>query len=108
MGDEVVWDWPRDFIDDPNESDSWGHTVGDTTWHNFHLKNLHSFLRLYIDTPRADLDDFSKEYCGLRDLLRAADKRRGRHANAILMFSTDSARARKVIHYRYGRKQREA
>ncbi len=108
MDGELIWDFPHEFADAPTDKNrtNSGIDVWQSTWHNFHLRSLHRFLRLYVDTPRDKLDEITDDYLGLRDLLLAADKRRGRHSAAILMFTTDSAKARKIIHHRFGRKDR--
>lgn len=105
MDGEVIWDFPREFANDPVPNGAWGHTIGDSQIYGYHIRDLYRFLKRYMDTPRAQLDDFEGDYCGLRDLLLSADKRRGRHINGILAFSTDSAKARKVFDYRVRKKK---
>ena len=108
MDGEVIWDFPYEFYSDEAPTNSWGNTISDTIFYGRHVVDLYRFLKRYMDTPRDQLDEFVGDYCGLRDLLLAADKRRGRHINGILAFTTNSAKARKVFHNRFGRKDRAA
>ena len=71
---EIVWDWPKDFI----EQDGW-------YFYN-EAKNLSQLLRVYIDTPVAEL--LSREYDDrfkLVPLLLVCDRRIGkRRLNKML------------------------
>jgi hypothetical protein len=106
-GEQVIWDFPREFADTPDPTGD-GRTYGDTRYHNWYLRDLYDFLKLYMATPRSELDQIKADFAGLRDVLLASDKRLGRHSGAILMFATNSRKAREIIYFRFGSKRGEA
>jgi hypothetical protein len=99
-----IWDFPYGFMEENYEGVPLKY---DMLW-NRPIVALYRFLRLYYDTPRDKLEDIQEDFFQLRDILLAADKRRGRFSNNVLAFRTNSGVARQIIHYRFGRKHREA
>ena len=73
LGKEVIWNFPRQFVTedfvypDREEYDSYS------------VRDLNELLRDYLDTPRDVLlqKEFLRDYFGLTNVLKAADRRLG-------------------------------
>ncbi len=82
---ETIWRWSAE------QADIWG------TDFLFH------YLKSYINTPKNALDDIVEDYHGLREILLACDRRRGKHALGAQLFTTNSSTVRKIILHRLGK-----
>ena len=98
VGDEIIWDYPRQFQDNllpgrrPPHHYPYGTDVGE-------ISNL---IEEYLDTPRDELFDkrFEDDHWGLVNILRAADRRFGARRLPALRRKLGSAAARKVLDQR--------
>ena len=67
----AIWDFPKHFVTFETRFPDGGDYL------SYSVSDLNSLLREYLDTPRDQLlsKEFSRDYFGLCDLLRAADRR---------------------------------
>ena len=65
---------------------------------------ISNIIQEYIETPKEELFGyhFKKDYFGLIDILKAADRRIGKGKLLALRKKTQSESARKVIEARFG------
>ena len=115
LNDDRIWSFPDDFRGQGQDVHKWD------IHYDFHLDLLYDYMKSYLDTPRIEIEDFPSKpfewsrsyyvgkkvdktgnFCGLRDILKAADKRLGKKRIDVLLFSTSSDTARKIILYRLG------
>jgi hypothetical protein len=95
LNKETIWDYPHDFknqavFDHHSFLDG---TCGggslllrDTYPYGSETSTISGLIREYIDTPRAELliKSFEKDWWGLTDILRAADRRIGKQRLPVL------------------------
>lgn len=73
LGKEVIWNFPQDFVTRnfvyPNGGNCFSYSATD----------INALVREYIDTPKEKLlqKEFSTDWFGLTDILKAADRRLG-------------------------------
>ena len=100
LGDEIVWDYPKQFVDRPHPGRS------PSRWYPYatDVGQISDLVEEYLDTPRDELLDkkFERDHWGLVNILRAADRRFGKRRLSILQHKTHNAAARKVLARRRG------
>jgi len=93
---EILWDYPKDFIglNHPKRAEWYPH--------NTDISEISNLIREYIDTPKEELliKQFEKDYWGLINILRAADKRIGNRRLSLLKSKTKNIAARKILKLR--------
>ena len=102
LGREIVWDYPRQFIETPHPDRS-------PPFHYPYSTDIYAIselLREYLDTPRQELlsKQFENDHWGLINILRAADRRVGSRQWPRLMKKTHNIAALKVLERRMSRK----
>ena len=95
LGHEIIWDYPKDFIDKPHPervAPSWYPYGTD-------IPDISNLIREYIDTPATEILNkvFENDHWGLVNILRAADKRIGARRLPELRRKTGNKAAPKVI-----------
>jgi hypothetical protein len=88
LGKEILWDYPRDFINKPTEDtrdllengDVYGFLMRDIYPHGWESPTVSDVMHEYIDTPKEELltKSFENDKWRLTDILRAADRRIGK------------------------------
>ena len=75
LGKEIIWDYPKDFINkiNPNRENPKSYP------YKTDIPDISKLIREYIDTPKKEImiKIFENDYWGLINILRAADKRIG-------------------------------
>ncbi len=95
LGKETIWDYPKNFIhkSHPNREE--------TKWYPYgtDVPDISSLIREYIDTPKNELMSkiFEKDYWGLINIFRAADRRIGERRFQELKRKTNNKAALKVL-----------
>jgi hypothetical protein len=101
LGKEVIWDYPRDFLDKPHPQRN------PPKWYPYgnDISAISVLLRAYLDTPRGELltKEFHDDHWGLINILRAADRRVGARRIAVLERKTRNKAARLVLEARQSR-----
>ncbi len=93
LGKEIIWDYPKDFIGKthPNRA----------KWYPYQtdIPDISNLIREYIDTPKNEIisKKFEKDFWGLINILRAADKRIGARRLPEMKKKTGNKAARKII-----------
>ena len=74
LGKRVIWNFPTQFVD------AWTVYPDGGNHDSYRVSELNELLRQYLDTPKAELPEkrFERDFFGLTDLLKAADRRLGR------------------------------
>lgn len=73
MGKEIIWDYPKDFLQDKDRvSKSWPYLTD--------VSAISVLIKEYIDSPREGLlqKEFENDKWGLTDILKVADRRIGK------------------------------
>ncbi len=67
----VIWDFPSQFVT------YWTRYPDGGNHYSYSVSDINGLLREYLDTPRVDLlkREFNRDYFGICDVLRAADRR---------------------------------
>ena len=102
LGREVIWDYPRQFVDTSHPQ-----RVHPTCYpYDTDISAISELIREYIDTPRNQLlsKHFENDHWGLINILRAADSRVGSRQWPRLMKKTHNAAALTVLERRMSRK----
>jgi hypothetical protein len=106
LGREVIWDYPRDFIDRPHPGRN------PPKWYPYgtDIPDISGLIRDYIDTPRTELlsKRFAGDHWGIVNILRAADRRFGQRGLLALGRKTRNSAARRVIEARFHQKRLNA
>ncbi len=73
LAKEVIWNFPSQFIDWETYYPDGGNP------YSYRVSDLNGLLRSYLDTPKDSLlfKEFSRDYFGLTNILKAADRRIG-------------------------------
>jgi hypothetical protein len=73
LGKDVIWSFPRQFVNEETVYSDGGDQ------YSFGVHDLNELLRAYLDTPREVLlkKEFPRDYFGLTNILKAADRRVG-------------------------------
>jgi hypothetical protein len=76
IGKEIIWDYPKDFINKPHPE----RTPPKFYPYGTDVPDISNLIREYIDTPKNELIDkkFENDHWGLINILRAADRRIGK------------------------------
>jgi len=95
---ETIWDYPKDFIhkSQPNREEIKLYPYGTD------IPDISSLIREYIDTVKTELmsKKFEKDYWGLINIFRAADRRIGARRFEELKRKTNNRAALKVLNKR--------
>jgi hypothetical protein len=95
---EIIWDYPKDFIDlkHPQRKPGYCYPYGTD------ISNISSLFREYIDTPKEELltKHFKKDHWGLINILRAMDRRIGTRRLSELKRKTSNKAALAVLEAR--------
>lgn len=95
VGDEVVWDYPRQL------RDHWIPGSKPLRYYPYQpeIGEISDLIEEYLDTPREELLDkrFENDHWGLLNILRAADRRFGALRLPTLRRKIGNAAARKVL-----------
>ncbi len=73
LGKDVIWNFPRQFVDEAIIYPDGGNH------YSYGVRDLNGLLRDYLDTPKGVLlnQEFARDYFGLINILKAADRRLG-------------------------------
>ena len=73
LGKEIIWKFPRQFVNEETIYPDGGNP------YSFGVRDLNHLLRDYLDTPKDALlnQEFPRDYFGLTNILKAADRRIG-------------------------------
>jgi hypothetical protein len=95
---EVIWDYPKQFLDAPISTDTdtrleQVYPYGGFVW------DLSDLLREYIDTPKDTVFNkvFEKDLWGFTDILKASDRRIGKRRLPELRKKLKNTAAQKII-----------
>jgi hypothetical protein len=104
VGEEIVWDYPRQFMELPTGGREPGHHYP----YNTDVNAISNLIEEYLNTPREDLltRRFDDDHWGLINILRAADRRFGTRQLPDLKRKTGNPAARKVLAKRFAAKVR--
>jgi hypothetical protein len=95
FGKEIIWDYPKMLIDQPQLGAS------PLKWYPYgtDISAISDLIREYIDTPSEDLleKEFVNDTLGLTNILKAADRRFGRRRLQLLKRRIGNKAARKVL-----------
>ena len=95
LGDEIIWDYPKQFVDQPHPDRS------PSRWYPYgtDVGRISDLMEEYLDTPRDELLDkqFESDHWGLVNILRAADRRLGKRRLSVLRHKTHNVAARRVL-----------
>jgi hypothetical protein len=88
LGKDIIWDYPKDFINKPVEDirdlfengDLHGFLLRDIYPHGWEGPTVSGVMRECIETPKEELftKSFENDKWGLTDILRVADRRIGK------------------------------
>jgi hypothetical protein len=69
----VIWDFPKQFVT------YWTGYPDGGNQYSYSVSDINGLLREYLDTPKAALPakQFERDYFGITDILKAADRRLG-------------------------------
>lgn len=98
LNGEIIWDYPKDFIDKPHPArEKPAHFPYSTD-----IPDISAIIREYVDTPKDLLlsKEFQNDHWGLVNILRAADKRIGLRRLPTLRKKTGNKAAHKIIEAR--------
>ena len=98
---EIIWDYPKQFVTkDGTVKNLSGFEAGYP--HRTDVSDISELIREYIDTPKDEIlkKVFEKDYWGLINILRAADRRIGKRRLNELKKKTRNIAANKVIEAR--------
>ena len=98
LGQEILWDYPRQFIGRASTS---GQTPPDWPY-NTDISAISCLIRDYLDTPRQCLltAPFPHDLWGLIPILQAADRRIGSRQWEVLAQQTESEAVHKILVWR--------
>ena len=73
LGKTVIWDFPKQFVT------YWTQYPDGGNQFSYSVSNINQLLREYLNTPKSELPEktFPKDYFGITDILKAADRRLG-------------------------------
>lgn len=73
LGKHAIWNFPRQFVNEETVYPDGGN------WYAYGVRDLNELLRDYLDTPKAVLlkKEFARDFFGLTNMLKAADRRLG-------------------------------
>lgn len=73
LAKNVIWNFPRQFVNEETVYPDGGNQ------YSFGVRDLNELLRDYLDTPKNILlkKEFSRDFFGLTNILKAADRRLG-------------------------------
>ena len=73
LAKNVIWNFPRQFVNEETVYPDGGNQ------YSFGVRDLNELLRDYLDTPKNALlkKEFSRDFFGLTNILKAADRRLG-------------------------------
>ena len=73
LGKKVIWDFPKQFVT------FWTQYPDGGNQYSYSVSDINRVLREYLDTPKSKLprQTFSRDYFGITDILKAADRRLG-------------------------------
>ena len=93
LGNEILWDYPKDFIADE---------TAQYYPHGTAISDISILLREYIDTPKEILFEkhFENDKWGLINILRSADRRIGKERLIELKNRTNNITTNKIIEER--------
>ncbi len=98
LGKEIIWDYPKDFIEVSHPSRS------NPKWYPYEtdVPDISVLIREYIDTPKSDIlsKKFENDHWELIDILRAADRRIGNRRLPELKKKAENKAVNKVIEAR--------
>ena len=98
LGKEVIWDYPKDFVNKPHPQRT------NIKWYPYgtDIPDISSLIREYIDTPKTELfsKEFKNDYWELTNILKASDKRIGTRRLPYLKKKIKNKAALKVIEQR--------
>jgi hypothetical protein len=96
LGKEEIWSFPKQFIDYWTEYPDGGNQ------YSFGVSDINIILREYLDTPKDELleKEFKRDYFGITNILKAADRRIGLKRIVRHFEHSDQAFVQKVIEAR--------
>ncbi len=73
LGKEVIWKFPSQFVDEKTRYPDGGNP------YSYSVRDLNALLRDYLDSSKGSVlkKDFSRDYFGLTDIVKCADRRIG-------------------------------
>ena len=103
VGEEIVWDYPKQFIELPADGREPSHHYP----YNTDVNAISNLIEEYLNTPREDLPTrrFDNDHWGLINILRAADRRFGTRQLPDLKRKIGNPAARKVLAKRFAAKK---
>lgn len=108
LGDEIIFDYPKQFVDHNDPSRFWGfgggcikNLKGKKRYYPYttDISEISDLIREYFDTPKEEIlsKHFENDNWGLANILRVADKRIGKRRLDLLRRKTDNKAALKII-----------
>ncbi|WP_274022488.1 hypothetical protein [Vibrio parahaemolyticus] len=98
VDNEIVWDYPRHFLNEDNPSRA------NPKWfpHVTDIPNISALIREYIDTPKEEIlsKQFSNDHWGLTNILKATDRRIGQRRLNDLSLMVGSETVDRIIRLR--------
>jgi hypothetical protein len=104
LGNEIIWDYPKDFIIKCNNEKRLTNNHGKTFAlpYSNEVSAISQIIREYIDTPKNELFDkvFEKDKWNITEIIRAADRRIGIRRLDELKNKTENPAVLKIIEQR--------
>ena len=104
LGDDIIFDYPRQFIDTNIEGNVIKNLRGDRFNYPYQteISDISAMIREYMDTPKDEVfsKHFGNDVWGLSNILKAADRRIGTRRLEILKHRIKNQAAQKIIQKR--------
>lgn len=104
LGDDIIFDYPRQFIDTNIEGNVIKNLRGDRFYYPYQTEifDISAMIREYMDTPKDEVfsKHFGNDVWGLSNILKAADRRIGTRRLEILKHRIKNQAAQKIIQKR--------